>query len=83
MIPPQGNWGRITHLYKFPLKKPIIGEGGRLAPNLDIHLIGHDSPHPKKLITNSQGFRNLFDFNHLKDNDGLRILNIGDSFIKS
>ena len=80
MIPPTGNWGRVTHLYKFPKKKPITGQGGRLVPNLDIYLKGYDTPTPKKFITNEQGFRNSYKINLSKNKNDLRILNIGDSY---
>ena len=73
MIPPTGNWSRVTHLYQFPKKKPIIGEGGRLVPNLDIYLKGYDTPTPKKFITNEQGFRNSYKINLSKNENDLSL----------
>jgi len=80
MIPPQGNWGSITHLYGFRSKEPIMGEGGRLVPDLKVHLKGFDSPTPRSFITNSQGFRNSKEFTNPKKEEELRVLNLGDSF---
>jgi len=80
MIPPQGNWGRITHLYGFRSKEPVMGEGGRLVPDLKVHLKGLDSPTPRSFITNSHGFRNNQEFNVSKKQEEYRILNLGDSF---
>lgn len=80
MTPAQGWWGRVTHKYKFRIIEPIIGPGGRLIPNLNIFLKGLDHYDPKKLITNSDGFRNDVEFKKDKTKDEIRILNLGDSF---
>ena len=80
MSTPQGLWGRVTHLYKFRTEEPVLGEGGRLVPNLDIYLKGYEDPKPKKFVTNKQGFRNSYNIDKTKDGKKLRILNLGDSF---
>lgn len=79
LIPPQGWWGKVTHLYGFRTSEPIMGEGGRLIPNLKIYLKGIDNPEPRLFVTNSKGFRNSGEIS-IKEQGELRILNLGDSY---
>jgi len=80
MITPHGDWGRITHLYSFRSKEPVMGKGGRLVPDMKAYLKGLDSPTPRRFITNSQGFRNKIEFINPKNVEEFRILNLGDSY---
>ncbi len=79
LIPAQGRWGEVTHLYGFPDTEPLIGVGGRLVPNLRIHLKGIDGPEARPFVTNRDGFRNAVEVGE-KGPQEVRILNLGDSF---
>ena len=61
----------------------IIGASNRkgsLAPGMDVLTVGLDTPLPRRLRTNSWGFRNSADFPREKPPGELRVLSLGDSY---
>jgi len=74
-------WGTNgTHRYAFRTAPPVVGPGGRLAPDMDVLTVGLDTPFPRQLKTNSWGFRNSAEFPRQKPTGELRVLSLGDSY---
>ena len=74
-------WGDAgTFAYMFPREAPFIGPGGRLRPNLYARMRAPEYPRGARLITNSEGFRNLEEFAAQPPAGHMRVLSLGDSF---
>lgn len=64
----------------FPREAPFVGEGGRLLPNLNVHMKSAELPQGALLVTNAQGFRNREGTPTEPSPDEFRVLSLGDSF---
>jgi hypothetical protein len=72
--------GPRTFATVFPRAEPFLGEGGRLRPNLDLHMASAERLRGATVRTDSRGFRNTLEVAALPAAGELRILSLGDSF---
>ena len=78
---PSVRWGGPrTFATLFPRTEPFLGEGGRLRPNLHLHMASSERLRGATVRTNSLGFRNAEEFGTVPEAEELRILSLGDSF---
>jgi len=78
--PPVRWGGPRTFATLFPRSEPFLGEGGRLRPNLHLHMASSERLRGATVRTNSWGFRNADEFGLVPAAEELRVLSLGDSF---